>query len=118
MSYFFKINASEWFFFIIYSVILLVVKSDALFMFGNTIVSDGFNEVDSLINDNLMLCVWIIFVFEFEIILWKCLNGEIGSTDSTLLAKDVSGFSNTTSNNVVKVWFVSFHFMKNSKKIL
>lgn len=36
-------------------VILLVINSDAFFMFADTVVADGFKEVDSFIDDDLML---------------------------------------------------------------
>lgn len=114
IAYFFEIKCCEVFFlrwlFKVDGEILLVVESDAFFMLADTLVADGLNEVDSFIDNDFVFFVGIFFIFKFEVVLWECLDGEIGGTDGTFLAENIGGFGNTTSNNVINVWFVGFHF--------
>jgi hypothetical protein len=90
-----------------YSVIFLVIKSDALLVFRDTVVSQGFQKVDSFVNDN-----WgnlSVFILQIEVVLWQLLDWEVGGTNGTFSGKDIGSFGDGSRCDVVNVWLVCFH---------
>ncbi len=91
-----------------YWVVFLIVKSDSCLVFAYSWIRHGLKQVDSLIDNNIVLNVWIFFILNLEIVWWELCNGEIGGTDSSGMTNNVCSFSYSTSKDVVYVRLISF----------
>jgi hypothetical protein len=97
-------------------VILLVVKSDAFWMFGaGAFVGKGFKEINSFIDNDVAGISFI--VFEGEIVFWELLDRLAGGTDYAFFGKNVGGFSDSTGHDVISVGFISLHIRDDQKDI-
>jgi hypothetical protein len=84
----------------------LIVETDSGLVLGDSLVPEGLKQVHSLINNDVVLDIGILFVLNFEVVGGEQLDGEVGSTDGALVADDVCSFSNATVQDVVDVWFI------------
>ncbi len=91
-----------------YWVIFLIVKPNSCFVFASSCIAQGLNQVWSLVNDNIVLNVWIFFIFNLEVVSWELLNGKIGGADSSGMTDNVCSFSYSSSKDVVYVRLISF----------
>lgn len=81
-NYFFKVKRRK-IRILSYSVVLLIVKSNSGFVLANSMISEGLQEVQSLVDDNFMSNAGILFVNQIEFVLGHRLNRKIGSADGS-----------------------------------
>lgn len=91
-----------------YWVVFLIVKPDSCFIFASSCIAKSLNQVCSLVNDNIVFNVWIIFIFNLEVICWELCNGKIGGTDSSGMTDNVCSLSYSSCKDVVYVRLISF----------
>ena len=89
-------------------VVFLVVESDASGVFGAAVVVDCLEEDLAFVDYNWFFDVGIFFVFEFEVVDWEGLDGEIGGADGSIFGNDVCSFSYSSCGDEVNVLFVDF----------
>lgn len=99
-----------------YSVVFLVIQSDTLFMFSNTIIRQSLQKVNSFIDNDF--CDFSSIVFQIEVVLGQLLDGEVSGANGTFFGKNVGSFSNTSGKDVVDVGFVSFHLFFEKRYII
>lgn len=88
-------------------IVLLIVKSQTSWMLSSSIISHGFDEVLSFIDNNFVWLGGIVFVFKVKLIWRKGLNGQVSGQDSSILCNNVCSFSNSSGSEVIEIWFVS-----------
>ena len=85
-------------------------------MFGTgAFVGEGFNKVNSFIDNDVAGISFIIF--EGEIVLWELLDRLTGGTDYAFFGKNVGGFSDSAAHDVINVGFISLHIRDDQKDI-
>lgn len=94
--YFFEVESSV-FFIVPDWVVLLVVESDAGLVLGHSLVVERLDEVDSLINDNVVLDVGVLLILELEVVGGELVDGKVGSADGALVADDIGSLSDSAS---------------------
>lgn len=65
-------------------VVLLVVQSDTGFILADSLVGECLEEIGPLVDNNVVLLVGIILIFQLEVVGGKLLDGQIGSANGSL----------------------------------
>jgi hypothetical protein len=90
-------------------VVLLIVETDASFVFSYSSITEGFKEVVALVNDDVVLDVGVLLILDLEVVRRELSNWEVGATDRSLVADDVGSFSDLAVQKIVHVGFVCLH---------
>ncbi len=90
------------------SIVLLVVKSDSSRVFSSSLVSNSVKQVFCLVDDDVGLDAGVFLIFDFEVVSWEGLDGEVGCADGSVSGHNVSSLGHASCGNIVDVGFICF----------
>ena len=76
-------------------------------MFGSSLVGHGLKQDFCLVDDDILLDVGVLLIFELEIVGGEDLYGEVGSADGSAFGDEVGGLGDASCRYVIDVLFVN-----------
>lgn len=77
-------------------IVLLVVEADSGLILADALVSQCFQQISTLVDNNLILLGGVFFVIELVLVAGELLDGEVGPTQGALLAQNVGSLGHAT----------------------